>query len=435
MVITIGNSYSKVTGFDKETFKRLREALSYETDPNVRYFAGGLYPSRRFLMDKHGSFPTGLLNRVKAAVPNAKVVDSRAIPKPTPKPWVGVKPRPEQLEAATEAVLAGQAGIQAATGSGKSLIIALIAAKLGLRTLVVVPRLELKQQLKESLSRQFKGKSDFITVENIDNPKLKTMKDFDCLIIDEAHHSAAKTYRDLNKGAWTGIYYRFFLTATFYRNADHENLLFESICGEPVYSLTYKTARDLGYILPVEAYTIEIPKQSTDAYTWAQVYSELVVNNSTRNQILADFMSQISDKFTLCLVKEIKHGEILAKLTGIPFANGQTEGSSDLIKDLCSGKLKQLIATTGVCAEGVDTVPAEYIIVAGLGKAKSAFMQLVGRGVRPHPTKESCKVILIQDKSHRFTMRHYSAQKKILLDDFGVLPIKLDIGGIDGTES
>ncbi len=176
--------------------------------------------------------------------------------------------------------------------------------------------------------------------------------------------------------------------------------------------ITYADARDRGYILPVEAYYISLPKQPTDAYTWAQVYSELVVNNEYRNALIANLLLSLTDKYALCLVKEIKHGEILAEMTGIPFANGQTEGSSQLIKDLCSGKIKRLIATTGVCAEGVDTVPVEYVIVAGLGKAKSAFMQLVGRAVRPHPTKESAKVIIFKDGSHKFTLRHYRAQIK-----------------------
>lgn len=82
LTIEVNNSYSRVTGFDKETYNLLREALSYETDANSRYFAGGNYPTRRYLLDRKGTFPTGLLKRVTAVIPAAKVVDKRTVPKP-----------------------------------------------------------------------------------------------------------------------------------------------------------------------------------------------------------------------------------------------------------------------------------------------------------------------------------------------------------------
>lgn len=429
MIIEIGNSYSKVVGFDKETYQRLREALSYETDPNARYFAGGLYPSRRCLMDRHGSFPTGLLDRVRSVIPKAKVLDTRKRPmvRPYQVTYAGPPLREEQIKSAYLAVKLGRAGIEIPTGVGKSLIIALTAASLGVKTLIVVPNLTLKEQLKKSLRCHLKGNIDFITVENIDSPRLMKYTGFDALIIDEAHHVAASTYRELNKTVWKDIYYRVFLTATFYRNQEHEGMLFEGISGPVSYRMDYKTARDKGYILPVEGYTVNTPKIPTDAHTWAQVYSELVVNNGLRNAKIAELMSSLEDRFTLTLVKEIKHGDILSQLTGAPFANGQTEGSDDLITDFCSGNLKHLIATTGVCGEGTDCVPAEYIIIAGLGKAKSAFMQQVGRGVRLHSEKESCKVILFRDASHKYTLRHFNAQAKILLEEYGVKPMELDI--------
>lgn len=335
-----------------------------------------------------------------------------------------MKPRAEQIAAVKAAISAGRGTVSMATGAGKSLTMALLVEALQVKTLIIVPTLALKNQLKFVFKRRF-GSLDNIDIHNIDSTILPSCQEYDCLILDEIHHAASRTYRRLNKTAWKGIYHRFGFTATPFRNQAHEQLLYESIAGDVIYELPYTEARDAGYVLPVEAYYVNLPKQQTDAYTWAQVYSELVVNNEYRNAKIANLLLLLKDSYTLCLVKEIRHGGILAEMTGIPFANGQTEGSSKLIQDLCSGKIKSLIATTGVCAEGVDTVPVEYVIVAGLGKAKSAFMQLVGRSVRPHPSKESAKVVIFKDRSHKFALRHFNEQKRILVDEYGVLPVEL----------
>jgi superfamily II DNA or RNA helicase len=109
-------------------------------------------------------------------------------------------------------------------------------------------------------------------------------------------------------------------------------------------------------------------------------------------------------------------------MTGIPFANGQDEESRDFIRQFNSGGIKALIGTTGVLGEGVDTKPCEIVIIACLGKAKSAFMQQVGRAVRTYPGKESAKVVIIKDASHKFLSRHYAAQVAILKEEYGVTP-------------
>ena len=83
---------------------------------------------------------------------------------------------------------------------------------------------------------------------------------------------------------------------------------------------------------------------------------------------------------TLTLVKEINHGKALSVLSDSPFSNGEDEESRKYIELFKEARIKTLIGTTGVLGEGVDTKPAEYVIIAGLGKSKNAFMQQVGRG-------------------------------------------------------
>jgi superfamily II DNA or RNA helicase len=336
-------------------------------------------------------------------------------------------PYPDQLKAIEIAVKAHHGGIEMPTGTGKSITMALLINALQVKALVIVPTLELKRQLSESFTRYF-GSLNNITIENIDSPRLNQIQDYGVLIVDECHHSSSATYRRLNKTAWKNIYHRYFFSATYFRNNDEEQLLFEGIAGQVIYRLSYAEAVEKKYIVPVEAYTIEVPKQKTDGSTYAQVYSQLVVNNTLRNQQIVNVLTSLhsNHKSTLCLVREIKHGKILSAITGIPFVCGEDDTSRKYIHRFNMGAIKVLIGTQSILGEGIDTKPAEYIIVAGLGKAKSQFMQAIGRGLRTYPGKESAKIILISDKSHKFTSRHFKAQCDIIKEEYNCKPLKLD---------
>ncbi len=434
ITLRINNSYSQIIGLDNQQHKALRQILSYEIDPQAAYFSSNRFNTRKFLIDNKGSFPSGLLSLVTRYLRlnslKCSTIDDRKVPTRVValNGKFAHKPYKAQSEAVDTAIIQKQATISMCTGSGKSNVIAMLINKLKLRTLVVVPNLELKRQLTESLEATF-GKTKYIVVQNIDSAGLANARDFDCIIIDEAHHAAAKSYIKHNKVNWTGIYYRFFLTATPMRTKTEENILLQSIAGQVAYELSYKKAVSLGIVVPVEAYYVQLDKVKTDAYTWQQVYKELVVEHKVRNQLISDLIVRLSSAglSTLCLVKEIRHGENISAMSGIAFVNGQDEVSRSLIGQFSRGEIKALIGTEGVIGEGVDTKACESVIIAALGKAAGAFQQKVGRAIRTYPGKESAKVILIKDSSHKHTLNHFNAQKKILIDVYGVEPVELDV--------
>jgi superfamily II DNA or RNA helicase len=422
--IEINNSYSKVSGLSLKQDKELRAILSYIPNKKASFYSGfGI--RKKCMIDKYGCFPTGLLFRVLRFDFSSKpiVIDNRV------KPLRIDSTVPDgaykwQIEATLKTLEHARGTIVAPTGTGKSRVIKMICEKHGLKTLVIVPTLEIKKQLSQTLS----GLST-VTVENIDSSKLKTMTNFDALIIDETHHAAAKTYHKLNKTAWNKIYYRWNLTATPFRNDTEETFLFEAIAGEVIYQLSYKEAVYKRYIVPVEAYFIEIPKQATNAFLYREVYNECIIDKLIRNQLLSILLVNLNacNKSTLCLVKEVRHGKILSEMTGLPFIYGENEESRDYIRQFNNGEIKTLIGTSGIISEGIDTKPCEYVIIAGLGKAKSQFMQAVGRSVRTSPGKESAKVIIISDTSHKFLSRHFRTQCAILKSEYGVVPYKLEV--------
>lgn len=197
----------------------------------------------------------------------------------------------------------------------------------------------------------------------------------------------------------------------------------ESLIDKVIYQVPYHTAVERGHIVPLEAYYVEVPKTEVHGHTWAQVYKELVVNNKVRNELIDDLLVRLDGQSVLCLVKEVAHG---ARFGIYPYAHGENEHTAKLIKTFNKGS-STLVATTGVCGEGVDTKPCEFIILAGLGKAKPALMQAFGRCFRNYPGKISGKVIIFKDNSHKWTKAHFAAQAKVLLEEYNVKLVKLNL--------
>lgn len=438
MILRIDNSISQLIGLTPDTLKAFRKILCYEPPAAQAHFSGSFRCNTRYLIDKQGFFPTGLCYLVEKHCQklciNLEVQDKRV--KPTklvdfPNYKLPYTPYPEQEAAARTAINSVRSIICAPTGFGKSVTLAILVRLLRLKTLIVVPNLTLKHQLRQSFIEIF-GSLDNITIENIDSPELQKPEQYDVLILDEAHHAAAKTYRDLNKRRWTGIYYRFFFTATAFRSRSEENILFESIAGEVSYKILHQEAVAKGYICPIEAYYYELPKQTTGtATTWPEVYSKLVTVNDARNRLIANLLDTLQDSqtSTLCLVREIKHGINIDAHRESPgvFVKGENDDNRIALLEFNLREKSVMLATVGVMGEGADSKPCEYVILAGLGKSRNQLMQCFGRGFRVYPGKESCKVILFKDPSHRWTLTHFREQCRVLKEEYGVVPTKLPL--------
>lgn len=436
--IAYGNSYSKITGLTIGQLKELRLELSYKVDFATARFIPNPANRVKYCIDRKGNFASGLLSKVQAFLLKNKIefsMDNRSINRDEPKRFnrefkseFNIIPYPDQQKALAR-LLGIQRGVcSMPTGTGKSHVITMLLYATKLKTLIVVPTLELKKQLNETLTNAFTS-MEGITVENTDSSALMKATDYDCLIIDECHRSAAKTYRDLNRKAWSSIRWRYAFSATPFRNDQEEQLLYEGVAGGVVYELTYQDAVDKGYICPIEAYYYELPNIPVNGYTYAEVYAELIVNRQDRNSIIADCLKSlwVMNKHTLCLIKEVAHGKLLSELTGIPFSYGKDDDSRMWIDRFKKGELKCLIATEGIFGEGIDSKPCEFVILASIGKARSSLMQKIGRCVRKYQGKESGKVILFKDKSHKYMLTHYKISAKIIETEYGTQVLKLEI--------
>lgn len=436
--ITVGNSICSIQGITAEQYNDLRQILSYTENG---YFSG-FGPRKKVLIDRKGAFPTGLLYLVERyftnmPTPILTTIDNRIVPSKVEFPAFDCShtPYPEQTAAARAAANEHRGIIVAPTGVGKSVMAGLIIDQLHVPTLVVVPSINLKDQLIDRF-KQFFGKlsvgeyadNRLITVENVDALNLNQTRKFDCVIIDEFHHAAAKTYRELNKKIWCNTYYKFGLTATPFRSKDEEQILMESVLSKVIYEIPYTIAVEKKYIVPMQAFYANVPKQKLKCNedNWSSVYSAYIVNNAVRNRICMDFIKELytNNISTLVLVKQIDHGHnlvgnLITEGFDIPFAKGDNDDNTGLIADFVNKKFPVLIGT-GVIGEGVDTTACEYVILLGGGKSRNQLMQAVGRGFRNYPGKTGCKIIMFKDPSHKWLKKHFSTCVKTLKEEYGI---------------
>lgn len=471
--LRINNSWAQISGLSREQFRQLGKKLSYLAPgkPGVKWVTvreGGRKKRvavrqettiRKYLMDSSGRFPGGLVRRAErwlGSTPYERI-DNRIRPK-TMQMGQGslfrgapaYAPYPEQIEAAEAAVARGGQGILVApTGFGKSMIVKLILDAFQVPSLIVVPRVGLKKQLTKDLRDSFGAdmvgplvngeRKYFFTVENLDQLDTKKKHDFDLVIIDEFHHAGAKTYRDLNAVAWADVYLKFGLTATPFRSQSEEQILMESVLSEVIYEVPYGVAVDKNYIVPFEAYYIDLPAVEVKGAAFDKVYKELVVNRKDKNKITAELVARLTKAQvpTLVLTKQIEHGSMLQEMLEdlghwVPYLKGENDDNDIMVKRFNALKDTTIVGTTGVIGEGVDTKPCEYVVLATTMKSKNLFMQAVGRVFRmftfPDGTKKaSGKLIFFRDESHAYTLSHFEACCRYLEEEYGVTAQKLEI--------
>lgn len=450
--IKVGNSSCSVGNPSLEQVNALRRELSYSEKKRAGGYRKTFGSERKYLIDKRGTFPTGLLYLVEETLTKKgwtfEVEDTRVRPvvgKFAPNSLfidTSMIARLEQKIAAMAAKENGRGIIVAPTGCGKSFIAALVLDTFQVKSLIVVPSLELKRQLTDSLREWFgpmvgplvNGEAKFfITVENVDQLEPAPLPGVDLVLIDEFHHSAAKSYRDLNMKAWNTVYFKFGLTATPFRSKDEERLLLESVLSKVIYQVDYYTAVDKGYISRMEVFFYDLPaiKFEGSAENWHNVYKKLIVEREDRNELICDMVQNLvaEKKSTLVLVKQVEHGLKLQHMLAVrgvkvPLVCGVEERNRELIQSFNDREELCLIGTS-VIGEGVDTRPTEFVILAGGGKSKPAFMQQLGRGFRRFPGKDQCNIVMFNDNSHHWLLNHFKECTKILKQEYGITAAKL----------
>jgi len=226
---------------------------------------------------------------------------------------------------------------------------------------------------------------------------------FKSIVIDEAHHAAAPSYRRIidffSPDFLLGV------TATPQRS-DSTRLI--DVFDEIVY---YRTIQDLireGWLSPLVGYRV---KTSTDISEveiqngeYSQSQLEEKIDNPERNaHVVAAYRNLAMDKKTLIYASGVRHAQNLAVSfrtseikTAVIVGTTPREEREEILAQFATGQIS-VIVNVGVLTEGFDEPSLEAIIIAKPTRSTLLYTQIVGRGTRLFGGKKHCIIIDIAD--------------------------------------
>jgi len=252
---------------------------------------------------------------------------------------------------------------------------------------------------------------------------------FKTIIVDEAHHAAATTYRRIldyfTPNLLLGV------TATPQRS---DSVRLNDVFDEIVY---YKNILDLiqeGYLCRLLGYRVktdtDISEVETSHGDFVASQLEDTINTPYRNALVVrSYLEIAKDKKALVFAAGIQHAKDLAASfakagTSVRIVLGDTpdEERQSIFADFRDGKV-QVVVNVGVLTEGFDEPSVEAIILARPTRSPLLYTQIVGRGTRLFENKENCIIIDIADAT--------KGKKPLGLPTLLGMPADFDLQGHD----
>ncbi len=449
ITIQMGNVVSKLNNVNQ--FNNLPFIIAKK----LSYEAGGFFGEKKTKLlfnIKTGVTYTGLIPHVISILNKLdisyNIIDLRKKPESTAgfkivKPFM---PRDYQKEIIDNA--SSREIIQAATGAGKTFIMASLIAKFNVKpVLVIAPKVSLALQIKDEFEK-FLGipigiigggynQIEDITISTPQSAPAKLIENANALFIDEAHSIPQNTIFNICRKA-KNAYYRIGVSATPWRD-DGSDLLIEAALNirKPNLSINASKLIKKQKLSPCQINFVTINNSNVDwKGNYFDTYESAIVNNEFRNNKIVDLaIKSIKENRTLLiLVQTIKHGEIILEklknnididkkaitingnnfiVNNIEFVNGSYDAieRDAVFNAVRQGFTKILIGTT-IADEGLDCPPLDTLILAGSGKSSTKAFQRVGRVLRLYKGKTNAIVYDFRDMQKTF-YRHFLYRKAL----------------------
>jgi superfamily II DNA or RNA helicase len=476
--LSIGNMFCIVKGkLPSNVMRRIDNELSYES-PGAKYtrpYQMGMWDGKiRFIHKNPTTFPIGFVDQVLEILRESKIdceikdlrktikVKKSSIEKAFNKNKF-ITPRPYQKKSVIKGFEQGYGIINLPTGGGKTLVINLMISAVDFDTknksthLITASGIGLCRQLQKQISKfqkeevGFIGQSEFdiqrITIASIDslfksinymnfkkkskkspnhaerlskkNKVLDLLSSTTTLFLDEAHHSPAKTFKDVFYKTHAKL--RIGTTATYIRAGDGEGMLLRSVTGNIIYKKTLSWMINKGYLAKPKIILIEYngkeksnneinqeyrklmfkkdpnitEKRLSKATFWNKLYTVEISHNDIRNQMYAKALNVFyKNKLSVVLfVKELYQGESIYNFAvnkfnipedKIKFLSGKDDVGTvrmPVLKSFQKGNLRIIICTR-ILNEGIDFPEANCGIRAGGEMFGGNIIQQLGRVLR-----------------------------------------------------
>jgi len=290
------------------------------------------------------------------------------------------------------------------TGGGKTVIFCNLAKKLQVRTLIICHTVEIKNQILKIV--HILNISDLVDVGTIQSIiRKKILSPYELLIIDECHHACASSYRKVIKQYSDSLLLG--VTATPFRT-DNKSLI--KIFGTALISLSVFELIEMGYLCDIVGYSfktdVALPTPSGKDFGSKQLTA--IINVKNRNELI---VKSYIDKFpnsvpTVCFCSSLEHAFTLNKVFkehGIKsdVIHGSLHKSvRERILDDLKFRNIDVILNYNILTEGFDEPIIQCLIMARPTASKSLYIQMIGRGIRTHESKQFCTVLEFTDSNY-----------------------------------
>ena len=347
-------------------------------------------------------------------------------PLPSPTALVStVHPRPYQEDAVAAIQTAFERGVRRQlvalpTGTGKTVVFAEVIRRRSGRALVMAHRDELIRQAVSKIEAVAPGlqvgvvKADEDDVEaDVVVASVQTLQRthrrerlgrvFQTIIVDEAHHAAAPSYRGIL--AYFGSFddeqiLTLGVTATPERGDRQRLDCFEEI----VYSRDLTSMIREGYLVDLRAAQVGIAANLDRVSVHHGDFAAEALGKAMHDASAPEMVVQAYEKFasgrralvftpTVALAHETAEAFVMAGLSAAAL-DGTTalDERRSILKQLGSGELAAL-ANCAVLTEGFDEPSINTVIIARPTKSRQLYLQMVGRGTRLYPGKDDCLIL------------------------------------------
>lgn len=254
----------------------------------------------------------------------------------------------------------------------------------------------------QTLSRDNRLRSLVATTED---DSLLGARPVDLVVVDEAHHAAAATYRKVIDGLHAGEANGPLLLGVTATPDRGDGLGLDDLFGEVVWSYDILWGIRAGYLSDLQGKRIKLAKLdlsgvkvSRGDYDQGQAGAALVDAGAPAGIVKA-WKAHAADRKTLVFTPTVAMAQQVAEhFAGAGVAAGWVHGGTplderrDLLRRFGTGEL-QVLANCAVLTEGYDEPTVGCVVMARPTKSRALYTQMVGRGTRRHPDKTDCLVL------------------------------------------
>lgn len=214
--------------------------------------------------------------------------------------------------------------------------------------------------------------------------------EFDIIVCDEAHHSAARTYRRIFDYFSPRLLLGF--TATPNRS---DNVKLNDVFDDIIFQRDLKWGIRNGYLSDIYCRRVNIGYDLRNVHTRGGDYApgELEEAMDGTADAIAEAYQKMAVGATLIFAVSVNQAQEIAKrIPGAAVVTGETKDRAEIIRAFTDGEIP-CIVNCMVFTEGTDIPRVETVIIARPTQADSLYTQMVGRGLRLYPGKQQLNLI------------------------------------------